>query len=510
MPDFRHESQLLPCTVHPRPDELLSSWLVRLAHRHFSKSHTFCSMLFPGTSIWNRDIDKIAPDSVINSLAERTLAPIAHIRDTTLRSYEGRLYLNHNPYSNTPWIMPLGIYHRSWKNFGLQFCPGCLTRDGDSPYFRKKWRLSLSVVCPTCSTLLLDRCPWCNQPVCFFRNELGQRSSQVALSIATCYACKKDLRRAHTHLAPDSLLMRQQQLYDFIEKGYTADLQYSHLYFDVLYHVLGLLTSRHKKGGALQKAICVEAGLPHQVQQGGFRDNFDRKGIAERVQLLEQAFWLQEEWPDRFTDVCRRNRIWSNFLLKDKESLPYWYQSIVMEELHIVFTPWRDLGKPNLNSYSTLGRRHYDTEKDRATNVEIAWKDLLRTSPIEQVFEDMLGFKDIQVCQVIEEDKQIEVHCKSKLAKASCIYCLKDNVRKRNTLSRKLRDLSINGKAIWLCTTIRQYKCRECNLYFQEQFSFINGKNKSTPRYAQRLQEYTESIKLQMSLLADAKTIIKS
>ncbi|QMW03314.1 TniQ family protein [Spirosoma foliorum] len=86
-------SAILPATTHPRPDEILSSWLTRLAHRHAMKCHSFCKALFPGQSIWNRDIDKLAPEAILVELSHRTLTSIDTIRQTTLSSYEGRLYL---------------------------------------------------------------------------------------------------------------------------------------------------------------------------------------------------------------------------------------------------------------------------------------------------------------------------------------------------------------------------------------------------------------------------------
>ncbi len=60
---------LLPVHLKPLPDELLSSWLVRIAHGHGMKLQTFCAVIFGREkSIWNRDIDKLAPEWLVMRL----------------------------------------------------------------------------------------------------------------------------------------------------------------------------------------------------------------------------------------------------------------------------------------------------------------------------------------------------------------------------------------------------------------------------------------------------------
>lgn len=73
-------SRLWPVHIKPKDDELLSSWLVRLAMSHGLKLHTFCSIALPLKQIWTRDIDK-APNTgligelstILNEAAERAI-----------------------------------------------------------------------------------------------------------------------------------------------------------------------------------------------------------------------------------------------------------------------------------------------------------------------------------------------------------------------------------------------------------------------------------------------------
>src|SRR6202035_476121 len=86
-------SSLWPIHYKPLPDELLSCWLVRLAHGHGLKVQTFCNQIFGShLQVWNRDIDRLAPTWLLNELSHRTGTSAEAALNSTLRVYEGRLY----------------------------------------------------------------------------------------------------------------------------------------------------------------------------------------------------------------------------------------------------------------------------------------------------------------------------------------------------------------------------------------------------------------------------------
>ena len=61
--------------IHPQPleDEILSSWLIRLAHANRFKVHDFYQLYFGrDKQIWTRDIDHLAPDWLIEGLSTHT------------------------------------------------------------------------------------------------------------------------------------------------------------------------------------------------------------------------------------------------------------------------------------------------------------------------------------------------------------------------------------------------------------------------------------------------------
>jgi hypothetical protein len=331
-----------PAHIKPKEDELLSSWLVRLAMAHALKLHTFCSITWScRKQIWNRDIDKCADESILSVLALKTGTPRDMAFNTILATYEGRLYERHNPYGNTPWIMPVGVYHRTRRRYGLQFCPCCLSENAE-PYYRRSWRLAFVTFCERHHVSLNDRCPRCSAPINFHRNELGDRRKWVPESIAMCYACRYDLRETSvtTVERPSDyrVLQFQKALTRMMRNGWTEvenyGTVYSHLYFTVL-HQLMKICATGERAIALREFISgeLEIGAPFPALTKSNRA-VERLDIAERRKLLDMARYLLDEWPQRFIRLCLIYKVWSAALLRDLEDAPFWYWSVIHDHLY--------------------------------------------------------------------------------------------------------------------------------------------------------------------------------
>lgn len=346
MPDSRGLlGRVWPAYSKPKDDELLSSWLVRLSMAHGLKLHTFCSLAWPRRAIWNRDIDKSADEGVLTVLSEKTNTPLERVRGTALSAYEGILYEKHNPFGNTLWVMPVGVYHRVRMQYGLQFCPQCLAED-EEPYFRRRWRLAFVTVCVKHRVVLKDRCPRCGAAVNFHRDELGLRSKHAATSVTLCHACRFDLRTAEENSKENSLEVRaddaevefQKRLLNAVRDGWiVADGQspvYSHLFFRVL-HQLMRMVATGKRSAALRAAAVARWDVPafKPFFSGNSRD-LERFDIDARRRLLAIARYMLEGWPDRFVEFCEANRVWSSTLLRDLDDVPYWYWHVVTEHLY--------------------------------------------------------------------------------------------------------------------------------------------------------------------------------
>lgn len=333
-------SELWP--VHPKPaaDELLSSWLARLAMAHGLKLHTFTQLTWPGKSIWNRDVDRSADSEVLATLVRRTGASAESVEATTLCAYEGVLFEQYNPTGTTQWIMPLGIYHRTRRSYGLQFCPRCLDEDAE-PYYRRAWRLACVSMCVRHEVMLLDRCPDCAAPVIFHRGDLGQRSKRVAESLTDCHVCGLDRRLAAVEDAArwaDGLdLLIQHRLARIIREGWMwvsgEGPCYSHLFLRVLRHLSHLLAFG-AKAEVLRGEVCRRFGVPNfTVAVQGRQRVIEWLDVRTRRCVLLTAMLLLQDWPHALVEICERNRIWSSVLLGDLKPVPHWYARVVQEYL---------------------------------------------------------------------------------------------------------------------------------------------------------------------------------
>jgi hypothetical protein len=148
--------------LRPLPDELLSSWLTRVAFAHGQSPYVFHNLHLPGMPIWNRDLDRAHSAGLLAGISAVSGVSVRRIRAASLDRYRN-LGLNAPAYGEWPFVLSAGIYHRKRRRHGLQFCPTCLGTE--TAYFRRSWRLAYVLKCPGCSTTLSDACPHCESPI---------------------------------------------------------------------------------------------------------------------------------------------------------------------------------------------------------------------------------------------------------------------------------------------------------------------------------------------------------
>ena len=82
-----------PLHPQPQPDELLSSWMIRLAHANRFKVHSFYSQFFGRErQVWTRDIDHFAPSWLLHGLSMRSGLSIERLERLTLRHLESTVF----------------------------------------------------------------------------------------------------------------------------------------------------------------------------------------------------------------------------------------------------------------------------------------------------------------------------------------------------------------------------------------------------------------------------------
>ena len=326
-------SDLWPYHSKPLQDELLSCWLARLAAGNGLKLHSFTSMAWPGLSLWNRDVDNFAPPNVVSLVAARTGTDIGRAEATTLRAYQGTVFETHNAKGMTSWVLPVGVYHRTRRRFGLQCCVYCLRESG---HYRRLWRLAFVTVCTKHHVAMIDRCPRCRAPIVFHRRDLGDRRVFDAAPLVTCHDCGLDLSGLRPkRIAPNSRIITFQRSLETtmasgmgaIGKGHV----FSHLFLAGL-RVLVQLCSAGWAASLIQAEVGREIGIvPFEPSWSGGGHVVEHLPIDDRRRLLALAARLLEDWPHRFIHSANRVGLTASYLVRHREDLPYWYWRVIRE-----------------------------------------------------------------------------------------------------------------------------------------------------------------------------------
>jgi hypothetical protein len=139
----------LPVAPRPFMDELLSSWMARVAARYGSETPELMVYLAGqgGRYAGARQVADVAPDMELL----RLLAKACRIDPERLRR---RSLASRYPDRPPDWCLTEIV----------PVCLACFDADvaaGRDAYLRGHWRLAEQVVCPSHRTMLLDRCPAC-------------------------------------------------------------------------------------------------------------------------------------------------------------------------------------------------------------------------------------------------------------------------------------------------------------------------------------------------------------
>lgn len=303
-------SAIWPVHPHPLPDELLSSWMIRLAHANGFKVHNFCAEFFGrNRQIWNRDIDHCAPTWLTDALASRTGVSSERIAQTTLRSLESWVFEHFNEKAMTRWILPLGVFHRVRRGHGQQYCPLCLAQDKE-PYLRRSWRLALSVICTQHKVFLNDRCHECGAPLAPHRADMIERQGfPERTSMSRCYRCRSKLTEFVVPANEEDVLL--QELINQIAVAGHATLGmnrgiYSFMLFDGL-RIIMHFDEKHSKDARHLGFEYLEA---------------DR-----RWELLKFSFSMLQNWPRILLNECANHSHAYTTLSMNQREIPYWLDS---------------------------------------------------------------------------------------------------------------------------------------------------------------------------------------
>ena len=84
----------------------------------------------------------------------------------------------------------------------------------------------------------------------------------------------------------------------------------------------------------------------------------------------------------------------------------------------------------------------------------------------EEFYQELLGFSDLKINSIEKTVSKLIFHCELKNDVASCPNCMEPTAKVNQTESRKVQDLKISEREVWLNIKVRQFYCPTCHRYF--------------------------------------------
>lgn len=320
------KSRPWPYRPQPRPDELLSSWFLRVAHGLELKPYTLAHLTWRSTPpLLTRDIDNFADPRVVGAMAAKTDVSTSRAWATTLAAYDGLLVERYAPGGKNAWVLQLGVRHRARNLAGLQYCPTCLRESG---YFQRAWRLGFVTCCVAHSCRLLDRCSACNATL----------EPHRAASLYQCSRCGVDLREAEALAAIPRVMEMQTRSRSALVRGWgrlgNDPFGWSHLYFESL-RIITKAVAFGPRSEALRRTIVRRWGGDPSPYPWTLGRSLEHLGVVDRHRLFDLVAALIKQWPNRLIVACQEARVWRSWFLRDEPNPPYMVAKIVNEHLSL-------------------------------------------------------------------------------------------------------------------------------------------------------------------------------
>ena len=313
----------------PFTDELLSSWLSRIAFSHRDSLISFCKHEWPSNHFHYHDIDVLAPKKLISTLVHKTAASRQEAAGSCLNTWDGLLYPQAMLGGKARFIMAAGAGAHICRSAGMQWCPECLLTDS-IPYWRKVWRLSFITCCTVHSIRLADRCQDC-----------GERAIPRRRADTRCWSCLADLRLHQRQKAHDEVIKFQLRLEnqlstpvaDGLEPLFKELNQYEG--FRALWTCFRLLAVSRISNRLCEHIDSVNNWnmSPREAsRQSNWRT--EALGVNARHEAIRRLSYFQDNWPSNFIATCNAIRMnWSDFVRGSEYSgFPVRLQSMVESE----------------------------------------------------------------------------------------------------------------------------------------------------------------------------------
>ncbi|MDD5299341.1 MAG: TniQ family protein [Gallionella sp.] len=327
--------------THPKPkeDELLSSWLIRIASECGMSATKFCSEVLYIKKPNLRVADRSPDDLLLQGLSEGTGVPVERIRETSLLAEEGYVF-SQSGKGISRWIIPAITVNTKINDYtaGMAYCPECLRTD-KTPYYRKNWRYAYYAICTKHRIPLRSICPHCSRPYSHMQ-PVNQKSINITDPIRTCWSCGGDVSIMQQspswggNLLDMALSIQENILaginrgaFDIPDQGYVN----SRAYLDVFYSVARSLVAWIESTDRM-KCVGKMSGIefaPYQAKPLKPSKDADIENwqAADRAIILCLANWLMGEWPTRLVAYAEKSKLNYGTLFESIDE-SYWLSAV--------------------------------------------------------------------------------------------------------------------------------------------------------------------------------------
>lgn len=305
----------------PYPDESISSWRQRTGFANgFWK--------FPASS-GNRslaDPDRLPSLEEQQWLSDQCGIAPAIISDLSLEARLAQFQKRDIFSPRLRWVLMLGPNSES----GPMFCPECLRAD-ERPYFRAHWRYAFLTECPVHQTPLLDRCPSCGRSIWPSTIKSLSRHSPWR-NMTECPHCQFDLTKAQIQTKVNGSISCL--LWEILSKNevtHTFTITSSiPSFFDGLWVLSQFLLRR--TGQRVLQQIPFEFDEEPRVATSA-PEVIEGLGLFRRRRIVASAYWLMDEWPERFLSVVATAGITKATFIPTSSINPSWLTEILDAKL---------------------------------------------------------------------------------------------------------------------------------------------------------------------------------
>jgi hypothetical protein len=323
-------------------DELLTSWIVRMALAHGCSPAALTAIAWPDFRAWASDLDRSVAENRLAALSKLSGVPCASLQSATLGRAMSSIVRQPDrlPRGNWPWLTVLGC-RGGHHSGGLQCCPDCIAQDNSR--YCVQWRLAWHTCCPIHGVTLVDRCGRCLAP-------LQPELLRAGAMLSDCHRCGAALSGGARSAAAEAALAFQRYVDESIglRPLYgTSSLDFRD-WLTIARTMVSFAQASIRRHSAATGRFFESLGIPlGSLQPIPLGLPLEYLSPAERSVLLSIVWVIMSAGPQTFIEVARHESLPASTLHFSPNSAPP-----VLLDLVAALRP------PGHHLMSDVGREH--------------------------------------------------------------------------------------------------------------------------------------------------------